>query len=88
MNCVYVEWIDSETDDGWGKIKDVSDNLTLCRTIGYLIKDSSDFVTIAHSWDEENDHVNGTIQIPKVAIKKKKFVKWEHLKKKATIRSK
>lgn len=74
MNVYMVEWIDSESDHGWGKIKDSEISTALCITIGFLVKENKDFIMMSHSWDKENDSINGTIQIPKVAIKKKRKV--------------
>lgn len=76
MKAVVIEWIDSSSAHGWDKIKDHEIETGLCVSIGFFIKENKDFILIAHSYDSDNESINGTIQIPKVAIRKKRFIQW------------
>jgi len=77
MKALLVEWIDSASDHGWEKIKDSEIEHESCITLGFLVKESEDFIMIAHSIDQANDSANGRIQIPKVAIKSRKVIQWK-----------
>lgn len=83
MKGIIIHWLDSGSDHGWGKIKDAEIQTGLCVTMGFLVKENAEFYLVCHSWDEENDSVNGTIQIPKIAVKKKRFLKWQDVKEKS-----
>lgn len=68
LRVVYVEWIDSETTQGWDAITD--GELPTCHSVGIHLNQTADYVQLAHSIDPANGNVNGTLKIPQVAIKK------------------
>ena len=72
---VYVEWVDSEASGSpWASIEEVkrSGKALVCYTTGYLIHESVEAVTIAHSFhlDERGElaGVCSPMAIPRVAI--------------------
>lgn len=77
MKALLIHWIDSSSDHGWGKIKEIPQSPNDCITLGFLVRETEDFLLITHSWDPETSSVNGTIEIPKVAIKSRKNVPWK-----------
>ena len=51
---VWIEWLDSNTTHGW-RTKETTpqdmDHLR-CESIGFLVDETDDLVSIASSWDE------------------------------------
>lgn len=77
MKLVFMEihWSDSETANGWERADKVKQPTTLCKSRGYFVKESNDYLTIAADHDEENEMFNRFIHIPIVNIKKRKRLK-------------
>jgi hypothetical protein len=70
MKVYHIEWLDSETLEGWTALSDVEAELSVTHTIGFLIHESNEFLLVAHSYDPGTESTNGLITIPKAAIKK------------------
>jgi len=75
-----VKWIDSQSDDGWQFYKErTSVSPMIVYTIGFLIFENKKSIRIATSLaqnsDKTNKQFNGTIIIPKSAIREKKIIK-------------
>ena len=73
MREVRITWTDSMTvSDGWGSIEDYVSNspAVWCESLGFLIESNDDFLILAMNYDPQNDHVNQTINIPRVSVKK------------------
>lgn len=72
----YVEWIDPHScDEGtWMYIKDVKKTLAKCKTIGWVILEDDDSVTMGNHLSN-NDMVDGLLTIPKCLITKRKIIK-------------
>ncbi len=69
MKCAYIEWIDSCHMDSWHH----SDSLEGAKSehsVGLLVKDEQEFITIALSWAPLSSEYGHLIAIPKVAIRK------------------
>lgn len=72
LKAVYIRWIDSSSmigDGIWTDRDQINpDNLKpeICETIGWLMHETEDFVTIASSVCK--NQVHGHMCIPKVAI--------------------
>ena len=71
MKVLYVEWIDAIADNGWSKMDDCED-VSHCKTIGYLIKETEEGICLASTISEKE--CNARITIPKQWIKRKKWV--------------
>ena len=61
---VIVKWIDAETSDGWDN--DHDDNEPVCYSVGFLVKETEKFLTLAGSFSE--GQTNNRIKIPKGMI--------------------
>lgn len=72
----YVEWIDPHScDEGtWMEIKDVKKTLAKCRSVGWVILEDEDSITLANHLSN-NDMVDGLLTIPKSLITKRKSIK-------------
>lgn len=73
---VLVEWLDSATKGGWRNVKDYRDNAkpAACRTVGYLLKDTGDHVTIVQSQGNVDDCTDA-MSIPKACITSTKVLR-------------
>jgi len=77
--AIYIEWEDSSAMAGrvWQEREQVSEQeLCRCSTIGFVINETKDSITIAGSM-ESNDYVSGDMTIPKSAIRKRRIVSWK-----------
>ena len=73
---LYVEWDDSSSLSSavWNKRKEATDyKVHRCRTIGFVIGEDDDTVTLAGSIDE--NWVSGDMKIPKSAIRKRRVLR-------------
>jgi len=70
---VRIKWYDAYSIDSWKPldvILEATEEPMLCNTVGYILQDTSEAITICHSFNEENQ-VCGVIQIPKCSIQGK-----------------
>jgi hypothetical protein len=71
-NIVVITWEDSFSMDNWqtrqGAIANTERPMT-CQTIGFVLKESKDTITVCHTANEE-DQVCGVMQIPRRCIVK------------------
>jgi hypothetical protein len=62
----YILWLDAHSQDEW--THDLDCKPVMCATVGILIKETDDCVSITHTKQVETDGVCCTIHIPKVCI--------------------
>jgi len=79
MKALYIEWIDScSMLNAWNGLDDFKGlKPTLCKTIGFLVDENIDAITLAGSYCVEGGVVSGDITIPKCAIKKRRIIIWK-----------
>lgn len=65
---VKLEWIDAETDHGWESADEKNPTVPLVTTVGFLIKDTEELVSIASTVGDDRSH-NSRINIPKGMVK-------------------
>ncbi len=75
LSFYEVLWTDSEAETGWDSVEAIKQPVKLCKSFGYFIKQTKDYLTIAADYDEETKHFNRFLHIPIVNIKKKRRVK-------------
>lgn len=76
MRPIYIEWYDPQSEDEWTQIKDLKlEYPPLLKTYGWCVKEDDKCVLFALNYDERNEQVSQSMCIPKVMIKKKKFLK-------------
>lgn len=67
---VLIEWVDAESDVGWETPSpDDADELPICESIGWIIKEEATFLIIAADHDDTNGHYNRRIKIPLGMVK-------------------
>jgi hypothetical protein len=66
---VRVLWTDSQGHGGWMDVSEAKKDLPLVvESVGYLITDTDDHVTIVQSITDEEDRVADSITIPRICI--------------------
>lgn len=60
--------MDSEASVGWEPRSGITSTPLIAHTVGFLMKETAEFMLVAHSYDGVNDHFNGGIKIPIVSI--------------------
>jgi hypothetical protein len=81
MKVVYVEWMDASADNTWTHIEHVEAPTKLTNTVGFLVKETEEFVILAHTYDEETAHVNGVMNLPIEMVRTLRVI-WPAAKKK------
>ena len=79
MKALHLEWIDSSAMAGrvWQDRESVSEQVVCrCTTIGFVIKETRDSITIAGSMEGKN-YVSGDMTIPKSSIRKRRILSWK-----------
>ena len=76
MKILEITWIDAAGADGWELLKNVADEkLPLITSIGYLVADRKDSLTITMAHDVANSNAGAWMIIPKVNIKRRRVLK-------------
>jgi beta-lactamase class D len=76
----YIVWTDHCEHCGWVDAKTVTGPLPLCYSVGWVLKETKDYVFLAPhlATDEEgNVDVTGVMQIDKANIKKRMSFRYE-----------
>lgn len=68
MKSVYLEWEDSESLSSWKYVDELPIDVHICRSLGWIIKETKDVLVIASSVSSGGDQCTGAIGIPKRAI--------------------
>lgn len=70
MNFEYIRWIDSSslTDRVRHDVGEVPTNITYCESVGWVVAETDDVVTLAGHRDEQSGQVAGVMLIPVVSI--------------------
>lgn len=63
--AVYVKWLDAQSHDDWMSIEDLEDNLPEIHTVGFLIKESSEMITVVQNYDSSNNQISMVMEIPR-----------------------
>ena len=81
MKTVYLEWVDSKSFTGnvWVDTERVMKGgvLDRCKTIGFVLKEDANSITVVNSFDSLSECVSGDMTIPKCAIRKRRVVSWK-----------
>jgi len=74
VEMVYVEWEDAQSIDDWTQIEDLSADLALVKTLGYLLKRTAKSIVVSVAWTPETKQSCCNLVIPKGCILKIKHV--------------
>ena len=71
---IYVEWRDHAADATWQSANSVDNTWLLCRSIGWLLIESRDCVTLIGAICDANDTIGSTQTILKKDITKREVL--------------
>ena len=66
---VIIEWVDSVRASDWTYVEDVDEKPMDCISVGFLMKETDDSVTIAQNYGLKPEQVCNIMTIPKCSIK-------------------
>lgn len=78
MRIELVLWRDAgslEEDSGWVGAEDVSDDNPLIQSVGFVVKETTNNLTLAQDWHEADDTTNGRSRIPVAMIISRTVIK-------------
>lgn len=76
MKILEITWIDACGGDAWIEVGDLkAKKISRITTVGYLVKEKEDSITLTMSFDEEHEMYGAFLVIPKINIKKKRILK-------------
>ncbi len=74
-DMLYVEWVDSESQQAWSTPDSIMEHGMLCMTCSFFVENDENYVLLAGSRDPVNNNWANYMKIPKCAIQKiKKLV--------------
>lgn len=66
MNLVQITWVDAIGGDGWTTEKELKEQeLIIHNSVGYVVMEDNDKVTITMSYDADKDNLGAWLCIPK-----------------------
>ena len=68
-NIIVIEWVDSVRAFDWTLLEDVDEKSLDCISVGFLLKETDNCVTIAQNYGIKPEQVCNIITIPKCSIK-------------------
>ena len=73
---IVIDWVDSIRSFDWTLIEDVDENSLECVSVGFILKETDDYITIAQNYGLEPEQVCNLITIPKCSIKNIREIKY------------
>lgn len=70
IEVVHLVWIDSQSTNGWTKVKKFKEDLHELHAVGMLIHQDKEKYVLAVSYDESCDSGNAIMEIPRKCVKK------------------
>lgn len=68
MKIVVIDWVDSVRSFDWTLMEDVDEKSLNCISVGFLLKETDNHVTIAQNYGLKPEQVCNLITIPKCSI--------------------
>lgn len=77
MKLMSITWLDanSPSSNSWATPDDVECILVKVHTVGYVVSETDEAITVAGSVCESEYNIHGLMTIPKISITKKKMLK-------------
>ena len=73
-SLVHIFWADSTLENRWSNVDGMVSGVDDCESIGWLVRDATDFITISGHRSNKTDSWAGIMTIPRIAIKKIKRI--------------
>ena len=74
-DIVIIEWVDSVRASDWTYVEDVDENPMDCVSVGFLMRETEDSVTIAQNYGLKPEQVCNLITISKCSIRNIREIK-------------
>lgn len=74
MKAMLVEWLDAESIDDWTPAPEVDHTVASVFTLGWLISETFETLTLALNHDKKNEAYSCIIKIPKGMIVQRKLI--------------
>ena len=75
MKIVVIDWVDSVRASDWVLMEDVDEKPVNCTSVGFLLKETDDYITIAQNYGLEPEQICNLITIPKCSIRNIREIK-------------
>ena len=75
---VVIDWADSVRASDWTFIEDVDEKPVDCISVGFLLKETDEHITIAQNYGIKPEQVCNLITIPKCSIRNIREIKQEN----------
>lgn len=69
VKLIYVEWYDATAVSDWVQDDDDQIQVDLCQSVGFLVKENDQFISLAAAKSE--DKYNAIINIPKPWVERR-----------------
>jgi len=71
MKAVKVEWLDIASGTiHWTDFDDLEFGPLECESVGWLVKETDEYIAIAQNYNKENDLIADTMTFPKSVVVK------------------
>ena len=77
MRIIKINWVDSVRASDWELLEDVDNKLLDCVSVGFLIKETDEQITIAQNYGIKPEQVCNLMTIPRCSIRDIKELKEE-----------
>ena len=64
----YITWKDAVSEDPWCHRSEITPHFHTIESVGFLVDESDDVVTLALNHDQDGDNLSCVMHIPKVMI--------------------
>lgn len=66
---VFIEWWDSREAHGWIEPEEADLSPAVCRSVGWIVKETDEYIALAGTWSPSIDEVTALLAIPKGCIR-------------------
>lgn len=77
MRIIKINWVDSVRASDWALLEDIDDKPLDCVSVGFLIKETDEQITIAQNYGIKPEQVCNLMTIPRCSIRDIKELKEE-----------
>lgn len=75
---VHVRWVDSTWEGGWVTIDGIIHDPDICESVGWLVRETRDVVTVAGHRSPATNGFCGVMTIPRVAVMSVRQIREKH----------
>ncbi len=68
LKVVHITWIDSKVLGEWDVVTELTHEMEVIHTVGFLVHQDETSYLIASSYDKETESINAAIWIPRACV--------------------